>query len=228
MKTVLLIGASSAVAKVFATEQLSKGYRVIGISRENPAIDNLEFYPFDLTKTQEFPIIKDAIDTLVYFPGTIVLKPFKGIKPTEFQNDFEINVLGAIRAVQAYLPNLQLVAQASIVFFSTVAAQVGIPYHSSVAVSKGAIESLTRSLAAELAPKIRVNCIAPSLTNTPMAARLINTADKLDASANRHPLKKIGNPLDLAKALTFLTARDAEWITGQILHIDGGISAIRS
>ncbi len=228
MKTFLLIGASSAIAKVVAKEQLSKGNRVIGISRENPGIDGLEYLPFQLTEATDFPTIEGGIDALVYFPGTILLKPFRGLKQTDFQSDFEINVLGAIRAVQVYTANLLLSEKASIVFFSTVAVQVGMPFHASVAVSKGALEALTRSLAAEFAPKMKVNCIAPSLTNTPLAERLLNSPEKIEASANRHPMKAIGEPSDLAAAVDFLTSDASKWMTGQILHVDGGMSAIRS
>lgn len=228
MKTFLLIGASSAIAKVVAKEQIAKGNRVIGLSRENPKIDGLEYLPFQLTETTTFPVIEGSIDALVYFPGSILLKPFRGLKQTDFQSDFEINVLGAIRAVQAYTANLQAAQNASMVFFSTVAVQVGMPFHASVAVSKGALEALTRSLAAEFAPKIRVNCIAPSLTNTPLAERLLNSPEKVEASANRHPLKTIGEPEDLANAVDFLTSTASKWMTGQILHVDGGMSTIRS
>lgn len=228
MKTFLLIGASSAVAKVVAKEQLTKGNRVIGISRENPGIDGLEYLPFQLTEATDFPTIEGGVDALVYFPGTILLKPFRGLKQTDFQSDFEINVLGAIRAVQAYTSNLQAAKNASIVFFSTVAVQVGMPFHASVAVSKGALEALTRSLAAEFAPKMRVNCIAPSLTNTPLAERLLSSPEKIEASANRHPMKAIGEPSDLAAAVDFLTSDASKWMTGQILHVNGGMSTIRS
>jgi 3-oxoacyl-[acyl-carrier protein] reductase len=227
MKTILVIGASSAVAKSFSEAQLKLGNRVIGISREDPRIAHLEFIRFDLSQSAHYPALEGSIDALVYFPGTITLKPFKGLKQHDIQSDFDINVLGAIRAVQSYSANLQLSNHASIVFFSTVAVQLGMPFHASVAVSKGAIEALTRSLAAEFAPKIRVNCIAPSLTNTPLAERLLNSPEKMDASSNRHPLKKIGEPEDLANAASFLITDDSKWMTGQVLHLDGGLSTIR-
>jgi NAD(P)-dependent dehydrogenase (short-subunit alcohol dehydrogenase family) len=165
---------------------------------------------------------------LVYFPGSINLKPFRGLKESDFLNDFNINVLGAIKSIQTYTPNLQLSDKASIVLFSTVAVQTGMPFHASIAVSKGAIEGLTRSLAAEFAPKIRVNCVAPSLTHTPMAERLLSTPEKIEASANRHPLKKIGEPKDLANMVEFLLSENASWITGQIMHVDGGMGSIKN
>jgi len=150
------------------------------------------------------------------------------LKPNQFLADFNLNVQGAIASIQAYLPNLTLSELSSIVLFSTVAVQTGIPFHSSVAVSKGAIEGLTRALAAEFAPKIRVNCVAPSLTNTPMADRLLNSPEKMEASANRHPLKKVGSPLDIANMVEFLLSDKAQWITGQILHVDGGMGNLKT
>ena len=228
MKTTLLIGASSAVAKEVAKTLFEKNERVISISRNEPDALFTEFYEYTLNGETSFPKLEGTIDGLVYFPGSINLKPFRGLKENEFLNDFNINVLGAIKSIQTYTPNLQLSDKASIVMFSTVAVQTGMPFHASVAVSKGAIEGLTRSLAAEFAPKIRVNCIAPSLTHTPMAERLLSTPEKIEASANRHPLKKIGEPKDLANMVEFLLSENASWITGQILHVDGGMGSIKN
>jgi NAD(P)-dependent dehydrogenase (short-subunit alcohol dehydrogenase family) len=143
----------------------------------------------------------------------------------DFQSDFELNVLGAINSLHYYLPKLR--TGASVVFMSTVAVQTGMPYHSSVAVSKGAIEGLTRALAAEFAPKIRVNCIAPSLTQTKLAGRLLNSEEKVDAMAQKHPLKKIGKSEDLSNALDFLLNDTSAWMTGQIMHLDGGMSTLK-
>jgi NAD(P)-dependent dehydrogenase (short-subunit alcohol dehydrogenase family) len=228
MKTTLLIGASSAVAKEVAKTLFEKNERVISISRNEPDALFTEFYEYTLNGETSFPKLEGTIDGLVYFPGSINLKPFRGLKENDFLNDFNINVLGAIKSIQTYTPNLQLSDKASIVMFSTVAVQTGMPFHASVAVSKGAIEGLTRSLAAEFAPKIRVNCIAPSLTHTPMAERLLSTPEKIEASANRHPLKKIGEPKDLANMVEFLLSENASWITGQILHVDGGMGSIKN
>jgi NAD(P)-dependent dehydrogenase (short-subunit alcohol dehydrogenase family) len=125
------------------------------------------------------------------------------------------------------LPRLKKAENASIVLFSTLAVQTGLNFHTQVAASKGAIEGLTKSLAAEFAPKIRVNCIAPSLTNTPLAASLVNTDQKMDASAQRHPLKRIGTTADIANMAAFLLSEKASWITGQILHVDGGMSSLK-
>ena len=135
--------------------------------------------------------------------------------------------MGAIAVIQKLLPNLKQAETSSIVLFSTVAVQTGMGFHASIAASKGAIEGLARSLASEFAPKIRVNCIAPSLTDTPLAERLLNSPEKREASAARHPLKAIGAPADIASAAAFLLSDQASWMTGQILHIDGGMSSVR-
>jgi NAD(P)-dependent dehydrogenase (short-subunit alcohol dehydrogenase family) len=146
----------------------------------------------------------------------------------DFQTDFEINVLNAIRSVQAYLPNLKLANQASILFFSSVAVQQGMSFHATIGVNKGAIEGLTRSLAAEFAPAIRVNCIALSLTDTKLAGKLTSTPEKIEAIAQKHPMKRIGNVQDVSNYAAFITSEEASWITGQILHLDGGMSAIKN
>ena len=228
MKTYLFIGASSVIAKSLAKSLLEKGSRIIALSRTQPSWNFSKFYPINLLEQIELPKIDESIDGLVYFPGSINLKPFKNLKAINFQSDFQLNVQGAIASIQTYLPNLSLSENASIVLFSTVAVQTGMPFHSSVAVSKGAIEGLTRALAAEFAPKIRVNCVAPSLTNTPMADRLLNSPEKIEASANRHPLKKIGNPSDIANMVEFLLSEKSQWITGQILHVDGGLGNLKT
>ena len=169
----------------------------------------------------------DTIDGIAYCPGSINLKPFRGLKAAQFQADFNINVLGAVHVLQAFQKGLKRADSASVLFFSTVAVQQGMPFHASIAASKGAIEGLTRSLAAEWAPKVRVNCIAPSLTDTPMAARLLSSDDKRAASANRHPLKKVGTPEDIAQLGKLLLSDQAGWITGQIIGVDGGMSSVR-
>jgi len=228
MKTFLLIGASSAVATELAHSLFAQNNRIIAVSRTEPNAPFETFLQHEITSEEALPKIEGAIDGLVYFPGSINLKPFRSLKQQDFLADFQLNVLGAIKSIQTYSPNLQLAASASIVLFSTVAVQTGMPFHASVAVSKGAVEGLTRSLAAELAPKIRVNCIAPSLTKTPMAERLTNSPEKQEASAQRHPLKKIGEPKDLANMVEFLLSEKSSWMTGQILHVDGGMGTLKA
>ena len=227
MKTTLIIGATSGIGKALAQKLTSQNEQVISISRTTTDLIHTQHYTHDILSDAELPKIEGAIDGIVYCPGSISLKPFRAIKQQDYKNDFELNVLGAIKCIQAYTANLQLSKNASIVLFSTIAVQMGMPFHSSVAISKGAIEGLTKSLAAEFSPKIRVNCVAPSLTNTPLADKLINTPEKLEASNNRHPLKRIGTPDDLANMVEFLLSNNSSWITGQILHVDGGMSTLK-
>ncbi len=223
MKTFLFIGANSDIAIEARKQQEQKGNRVISISRS----DNEEFNDFLIGDplNNNFPELDENIDGFVYFSGSITLKPFRSIKAIDFQSDFELNVLGAINSIQHYLSKLN--EGSSIVLFSTVAVQTGMPFHSSVSVSKGAIEGLTRALAAEFAPKYRVNCIAPSLTQTKLAGRLLNSDEKIEAMAQKHPLKKIGSSKDLANALDFLLNDSSSWISGQILSVDGGMSTLK-
>jgi NAD(P)-dependent dehydrogenase (short-subunit alcohol dehydrogenase family) len=166
---------------------------------------------------------------VVYCPGSIRLRPFHRLKTQDFLSDLEINLLGAVKAIQACLPGLKKAdAPASIVLFSTVAVKTGMPFHASIASAKGAIEGLTRSLAAEFAPRIRVNAIAPSLTDTNLAKTLLSDDGKRTAAAERHPLKRVGTPADIAAAAKFLLDDSASWITGQIIAVDGGMGAIRT
>ena len=173
--------------------------------------------------------LPDRIQGLVYCPGSIRLRPFHRLKAEDFLADLEINLLGAVKAIQACLPGLKRAdAPGSIVLFSTVAVKTGMPFHASIASAKGAIEGLTRSLAAEFAPKIRVNAIAPSLTDTNLAKALLSDDGKRAAAAERHPLKRVGSPTDIAAAAKFLLDDSASWITGQIIAVDGGMGAIRT
>lgn len=227
MKTTLIVGASSGVGKSLASSLSSSNEKIISISRNKPEIEGIEHFTYDVLSNEDFPKISESIDGIVYCPGSINLKPFRALKQQDFLNELQLNVLGAIKCIQAYTPNLTQSKLASIVLFSTVAVQTGMNFHSSVAVSKGAIEGLTKSLAAEFSPKIRVNCIAPSLTQTPLAEKLINTPEKLEASNNRHPLKRIGSAEDIANAAAFLLSEKASWITGQVIHVDGGMSTLK-
>ena len=230
-KTYLVVGGTSGIG-LETTKLLSRENNVIVISRENKnldGLDNVEFYSADIAKsTEELPQISNPIDGIVYCPGTINLKPFKSLKIDDFQNDFEVNLLGAVKVINKYFPNLKSAEKASIVLFSTVAVQTGMPYHASIASAKGAIEGLTRSLAAEFAPGIRVNCIAPSITNTPLAEKLLNNEAKLKASEDRHPLKRIGSAEEIAELAAFLLSDKSGFVTGQIIKVDGGISSIKN
>ena len=228
MKTTLIIGASSAVGEALAQIALNEGNKVITLSRTSPVTNGTTYYSYDLMDSNSFPKIEEPIDQLIYCPGTINLKPFRSIKQEDFQHDLAINVLGAIQLIQHFLPNLLASSSASVVLFSTVAVQVGMPYHASIAVSKGAVEALTKSLAAEYASKIRFNCIAPSLTDTPLAGRLLSSPEKKVANGERHPMKRVGEASDLAEMAAFLLGGKSSWITGQILHVDGGMSTLKT
>ncbi|MDZ7765822.1 MAG: SDR family oxidoreductase [Melioribacteraceae bacterium] len=214
------------------TKLLSQNNRVIVLSRAKRNLDgleNVEFYSADITKQiDELPQISESIDGIVYCPGTINLKPLKSLKIEDFQNDFDVNLLGAVKVIYKYLNNLKSAEKSSIVLFSTVAVQTGMQYHASIASAKGAVEGLTRSLAAEFAPNIRVNCIAPSITSTPLADKLLNNEAKLKASEDRHPLKRIGNAEEIAELVGFLLSDKSGFITGQIIKVDGGISSIKN
>lgn len=225
----MIIGASSGIGKKLAEQLISNGHHVIGTFHSHE-ITTSNVHPIQLDVTEETININhdlDHLDGLVYCPGSINLKPFTRLKPQDFVDDFELQVTGAIKVIQNQLPWLKKAEQSSIVMFSTVAVNAGFNFHSQVAVSKGAIQGLTKALAAELAPKIRVNCIAPSLTNTPLASKLLSTEEKIENNAKRHPLKRIGKAEDLANMASFLLSKEASWISGQIIAVDGGMSTLK-
>ena len=231
MKNIVIIGCGSGIGLATAKE-LHKTHQLLGISRTKTSeIDNLniQFYEKNiLTYSLEDITFPEKIDGLVYAPGSINLKPFNRLTEEDFRNDFEINVLGAVKIIQKLLSNLKKSDNASIVLFSSVAAKTGMPFHASIATSKAAIEGLTKSLAAELAAqKIRVNAIAPSLTETPLASQLLSSEERREASAKRHPLQKIGQPEEIAKMVVFLLSESGSWITGQTIGIDGGIGSLK-
>lgn len=225
--TYLFAGASSKTA--IATKQIlqNQNQTVIGISTKKEEKNYNQFYEVNSYEFGNFPEITEPLNGLVYFPGTINLKPFHRLTENDFLNDYKINALGAVAFIQKYLPNLKTSPNASIVLISSVAANTGMPFHSSIAMAKAAIEGLTKSLAAELAPAIRVNCIAPSLTNTLLGEKFLNTPEKIEASQKRNPLKKIGEPFDLANAIEFLLSEKSNWITGQVIAVDGGMNTLK-
>ena len=229
MKNYLIIGASSGIGKALA-ENLSAENKVFGTYNNIVKEDgnNISYHKVNvLDENIDLSFLPETLHGIVYCPGSINLKPFARIKPEDFLNDYALQVVGAVKIIQAVLPKLKAAENASVILFSTVAVQVGFNFHSLISSSKGAVEGLVRALAAELAPNIRVNCIAPSITDTPLAAGLLNTPEKKEANALRHPLKKIGTPENIADLAAFLLSDKASWITGQIIHADGGMSAIK-
>ncbi|MDZ7604330.1 MAG: SDR family oxidoreductase [Cyclobacteriaceae bacterium] len=230
MANILIIGASSGIGQALAKQMISDGHKVFGtFNKTSISADGFaELQPFNvLDENPDFSFLPEVIDGLAYCPGAVVLKPFTRLKPEDFMEDYHLQLVGAVKVIQACLPRLKSSTQASIVLFSTVAVQTGFSFHSMVSSSKGAIEGLTKALAAELAPKIRVNCIAPSITDTPLAAAFLNSPEKKEANAQRHPLKRIGAPEDLASLGAFLLSEKSSWITGQIMHADGGMSSLK-
>lgn len=222
-KNFLIIGGSSGIGKALTRQLSQAGHNVISTSRTDS-----DLYSFDAV-TDQFTLseLPQVLDGVVYCPGTINLKPFHRLTENDFMEDFRINVLGAVRTLQQILPLLKNANQASVVLFSTVAVQNGMAFHASVATAKGAVEGLARSLAAEWAPKIRVNVIAPSLTDTRLAEKLLATDEKKKAAAERHPLKRIGGAEDIARMTAFLLTDQSSWVTGQVFHVDGGLSVVR-
>nr|WP_294777748.1 SDR family oxidoreductase [uncultured Flavobacterium sp.] len=228
MKNILLIGGSYGIGLAIAKE-LQYENKVFIASRTNEAIAemNITHIPFDAsTDTLDTIKLPETIHGLVYCPGSINLRPFRGLKPEAFESDLQINFISLVKVIQSVLPNLTATEQSSIVLFSSVAASMGMPFHTSVAAAKGAIEGFAKALAAEYAPKIRVNVIAPSLTDTPLAEKFLSNEEKREKSAQRHPLKRVGTSEDMAQMTGFLLSDKSSWISGQIFHVDGGMSTL--
>ena len=223
-KNIVIVGGNSGIGKATAQNLKDQGANLFLYSKSGEGTEAL-----DTSKDFErMPNLPEVIDGVVYCPGTINLKPFHRISIADFQQELEVNFLGAVRVLQACMKGLKKSDQASVVLFSTVAVQTGMGFHSGIASAKGAIEGLTRSLAAEWAPShIRVNAIAPSLTDTPLASSLLSTEEKKEASGKRHPLGRIGTPEDISASTVFLLSQQSSWMTGQILHLDGGMSSLK-
>ncbi len=227
MKRILVVGGSKGIGQAVITKGLNQGMLMVNISRSVPieANDHLTHYACDV-QNDELPEVGE-LSGLVYCPGSILLKPIGSLKEADFVADFAINVLGAVRCIQKYHRSMKEADDASIVMFSSVAASLGMPYHSSVAAAKGAIEGLTKSLAAELAPKIRVNCLALTLTDTPLAAGLLKNDEARERLALRHPLKRILQPKEVASMVHFLLSENALNMTGQVIQMDAGMNTIK-
>ncbi len=226
MKKILVIGGSKGIGKAIIASLIEKN-NIINLSRTPPSLahENLTHYNCDIL-SDELPQL-DAVDTLIYCPGSINLKPISRLKLDDFRADFEINVVGAVKAIQQYLPLLKRGNTPSILLFSTVASKLGMPYHASVAAAKSGVEGLVKSLGAELAPTIRVNAIAPTVTDTDLASKLLRNERMIESITERHPLKKFLNPAEVADMATFLTSESASSISGQIFQMDCGIVSFK-
>jgi 3-oxoacyl-[acyl-carrier protein] reductase len=226
MKKIVIVGGSRGIGNATVNALVSEN-QVINISRNKPdnSHQNLTHYSCDIL-TDELPVI-DEIDTLIYCPGSINLKPISRIKLEEFREDFEINVIGAVKVIQHFLPSLKKGKNPSILLFSSVAAKLGMPFHASVAAAKSGVEGLTKSLGAELAPAIRVNAIAPTVTDTDLASKLLRNEKMIESITERHPLKKLLQPNEVADLASFLISDKALSISGQIFELDCGIVSFK-
>lgn len=234
-KNFLIVGGTSGVGLDLAKRiQEEEGNVIVAARHHTEEVQQLgfQFIQVDVLNDdvkEAFKALPEEVHGLVYVPGSITLKPFQALKEDQLYEDFNINVMGAIKSAQGALKSLKKSGDASVVFYSTVATQVGMPYHVSVATAKAALEGLGKSLAAELVKSnIRVNVIAPSLTNTPLASNLLSTEEKQESSKQRHPLGRYGEIKDLSGLTQFLLSDEASWITGQVIGVDGGLAGVRS
>lgn len=226
MKNLLVIGGSKGIGSALLKSAVNE-YNCTNISRSNPdwTHTNLNSYSLDIT-SDSLPELGN-VDSIVYCPGSITLKPINSLTDQNFIDDFNINVLGAVRVIKKYLKQLKRGESPSVVLFSTVAVNQGMPFHSSIAVAKAGVEALTKSLAAELAPTIRINCIAPSITDTSLSAGILRSDKQRDSLSQKHPLKKILTPEEIAATALFLLSDKSSGITGQVIGVDAGLSTLK-
>jgi NAD(P)-dependent dehydrogenase (short-subunit alcohol dehydrogenase family) len=232
-KNILVVGGSSGIGRSLVKLLRDKYANIYVISRSQPVDLPAGAFHIQADITDDLnsiaPFLPEHLHGLIYSAGSINLKPFGRLTENDFLHDYRLNVLGAVRIIQYSLKQLKNAAGASVVLISSVAAKTGMPYHASIAAAKGAVEGLALSLAAELAfQQIRVNVVAPSLTDTPMAQNLLSSPEKREASAKRHPLGKYGQPEDVSKAIAFLLSDESNWITGQVIGIDGGMGNLKT
>ncbi|WP_298287969.1 SDR family oxidoreductase [uncultured Lutibacter sp.] len=227
MKTVVIIGGSKGIGAAIS-KSLLETHKIINVSRSQPELmhQNLTHYACDVL-TDELPEI-EKVDSLIYCPGSINLKPFERLKIEDFKNDFDINFIGAVKAIQKYIPKLKEADKASILMFSTVASKLGMPFHASVASVKSAIEGLVKSIAAEYATKVRINAIAPTVTDTTLAAKLLRNDRQKEQMIERHPLKKYLYPNEVAELASFLISEKSASMSGQIFEMDCGITTFKN
>lgn len=233
MKNYVVIGGSSGIGEAVVTQLANEGNKVWATfcakNISTLSTPNVSYHHLNVME-EDFDLswMPDVVDGFVYAPGAINLLPFGRLKVEKVNADFHLQVLGAVQTLQLAIPHLKRAEQPSVVLYSTVAVQMGFNFHSQVAIAKGAIEGLTRSLAAEFAPKIRVNAIAPSITNTPLANKFLSSPEKMEANAKRHPMQRVGEAKDIAEMTVFLLNSTSKWMTGQIINVDGGITQIKT
>ena len=228
-KHIAIIGGTSGIGRATVAQLQADGHTVYAACRSPEKLADLGIIAQSFDAAAPGPLTwPERLDGFVYFPGSISLKPFHRLTAEDFQRDLQVNLFGAIAALQSALPALKASGNASVVLFSTVAVAQGMPMHASISAAKGAVEGLAKSLAAEWAPVIRVNVIAPSLTDTPLAGALLNSDLKKEAAAKRHPLQQVGRSEDMATLVAHLLSGHARFMTGQILHVDGGLSSVRT
>jgi len=229
MKQAIVVGATGGIGRKVSELLLEDGYEVTNISRSAENLPSgVQHKSGDVLKddwkSHDYP---EKVDALVYCPGSINLKPFRSLKTKDFLEDFQLNVLGAVEVLHHFQKALKKADAPAVVLYSTVAVQQGMPFHASISAAKGAIEGLVRTLASEWAPKIRVNAVAPSLVDTPLAEKLLSSDSKRSNADDRHPLKRVGQPEDIANMTHFLLSDKASWMSGQIVGVDGGMSKLR-
>tara|TARA_A100001011_G_scaffold244364_1_gene252375 strand:- start:157 stop:840 length:684 start_codon:yes stop_codon:yes gene_type:complete len=227
MRHILIIGGTKGIGKAII-DLLIEENKITCMSRNVSDFNHENYNHIQLDATLDnFPDL-EKIDSLVYCPGSINLKPISTLSIEDFRNDFELNVIGAVKSIKKYLPLLKKGENPSILLFSTVATKLGMPYHASVSASKSAIDGIVKTLGAELAPKIRINAIAPTITNTELASKILRNEKVLENMIERHPLKKILSANEVAKMAKFLISEDGSSISGQIINMDAGIVSFKS
>lgn len=226
---ILIVGGNSGIGLATVKLLMEQGKQLTIAGRTPGPLQDLHVavQEFDALSPSQLTL-PESLDGLVYFPGTITLKPFHRLTAEDFEREWQLNFMGAVNVLQQAMQSLKKAEAAAVVLFSTIAVAQGMPFHASIASAKAAVEGLTRSLAAEWAPRIRVNCIAPSLTDTKLAESLLNSEAKREAAVKRHPLQAVGNPEDVASLVSWLLSENARFLTGQILRPDGGLSAVRT
>jgi NAD(P)-dependent dehydrogenase (short-subunit alcohol dehydrogenase family) len=226
MKKILIIGGSKGIGNAILQQQLENN-TVITISRNAPEITHPSLTHYSLDVLHDTLPEIESLDTLIYCPGSITLKPIGSLSIDDFRNDFEINVIGAVKVIQKYLPVLKKGNQPSILLFSTVAAKLGMPFHASIATAKAGVEGLVKSLGAELASSIRINAIAPTITDTSLASGILRNDRMKENMVERHPMKGYLQPEEVANMADFLISEKAKSISGQIFEMDYGIVSFK-